>query len=211
MIINSYWHAGSYADRRAVVRRADGPPRRESLEPPRRRLAPRREGRHRRAPLQVHGQRPELQGPGAALGGAHGGHHGVLLPPGPALQLPPPQRQPRGGPVHFAELPRRAQVPLRTGRPEHAPAAGPRQRGRLRHLHPPQHPQRVRRHRLRRGPLQRHLHRRRRRLLLRPAQHLLRALLPAGLRGGHGEDGQHRSRHRRERRGQEGLLQVQLN
>ncbi|VAH93235.1 unnamed protein product [Triticum turgidum subsp. durum] len=73
-----------------------------------------------------------------------------------------------------------------------------------------QHPQRLRGDRLRRRALQRHQHRRRGGLLLGPPQHHLRALLPAGLRGLHGEDGQHRRAHRRQRGGQEGLLQVQL-
>jgi len=136
----------------------------------------------------------------------------VLLPAGPAVQLPAARRRPGLGPDHPAGVPVGAQVAVRAGGLEHAAGAGPGQRGRVRHLDPPEHPERVRRDRLRRGALQRHGDRRRRGLLLRPAQQLLRALLPAGLRGRHGTHGQHRRGHRPEAgRGPEGLLQVQLN
>uniref|UniRef100_I1QYJ4 Peroxidase n=1 Tax=Oryza glaberrima TaxID=4538 RepID=I1QYJ4_ORYGL len=196
---------------RAVVRRADGAARRADVEPPRRRRAPRRQGLHRRPPLQVRRQWPRRQGPRPPQLGAHGGDDGVLLPAGQAVQLPARRRRPRRGPVDPGGVPVGAPVAVRARRLQHAAAARPRQRGRVRHLHPPQHPQRLRRHRLRRRALQRHGHRRRRRHLLQHAQRLLRPLLPAGLRRRHGQDGERRRAHRRRRRGQEGLLQVQLS
>jgi peroxidase len=49
---------GVNADRRAVVRRADGAARREGVQPPGRRRAAGRARRDRRAPLQVPRQRP---------------------------------------------------------------------------------------------------------------------------------------------------------
>uniref|UniRef100_A0A804N6G4 Peroxidase n=1 Tax=Zea mays TaxID=4577 RepID=A0A804N6G4_MAIZE len=139
--------------------------------------------------------------------GAHGGHDGVLLREGPAVRLPAAGRREGGGPFDPGAVPGGAQGPVPAGQPQRAAAAGPRQRERLRRLHPPEHPLRPRRHRLRRRAGQQQRHPRARRRV--PAGPLGKKV-PARLRGRHGQDGQHRRRHRGgRRRGQGRLLRVQ--
>lgn len=138
----------------------------------------------------------------------HYRNDGVLLPGKPALQL---RRRRRLRPEHQPIVPAGARVAVPAGRRRQRPAPPrPRQRDRLRRADPPQRRVGLRGHRVRRAALRRPVDTRGRRLVPRPAQPLLRALLPLRLRRLDGADGPDRRADRRRRRGPAKLCCVQL-